>query len=71
MRPKGYADWLVHEEAHLVTTNSLQTILERVDVTAANILCQFVPTQYAVKRNIVLDPGDSDASLSWQNGLLY
>ena len=26
---------------------------------------------YALKRNIVLDPDDSGALLSWQNGLLY
>ena len=45
MRPKGHADRLVHKEAHLCTTNSLQTVLKRVDGTAANILLwQVVPT---------------------------
>ena len=42
MRPKGHVDRLVHEEAHLCTTNSVQTILERVDGTAANILLRQV-----------------------------
>jgi len=38
MRPNGLADRLVHEEVHLYTTNSVQAILERVDVTAAILL---------------------------------
>jgi len=38
MRPKGQAGQLVHEEANLCTTNSVQTVLETVDVTTANIL---------------------------------
>ena len=38
MRPKGRADRLVHEEAHLKSLYSIQTILERVDFTAADIL---------------------------------
>jgi len=42
MRPNGLADRLVHEEVHLYTTNSVQAILERVDVTAAILLWQDV-----------------------------
>ena len=39
MRPNGHADRLVHEEAHLCTTNSVQTILERVDCILQLMSC--------------------------------